>query len=200
MNGNKIVIGVDQSYKCTGIAAYVYNSETKRGRFWRTFAVKPVSGLLGRGKYTFRARLRIALLNLIDDIKTGHKLPFFVCFERPRLFSKGHISAAYLLSIGALNAVIADAASAEFIDCFSVDTRAWRCAAVGHCKRKENDKGIPPEKYYTVKHFCKAGYKHRIIRREADGSKIFEHDIADAMGIAVAAAHLEGTPRLKEEN
>lgn len=200
MNGNKIVIGVDQSYKCTGIAAYVYNSETKRGRFWRTFAVKPVSGLLGRGKYTFRARLRIALLNLIDDIKTGHKLPFFVCFERPRLFSKGHISAPYLLSIGALNAIIADAASAEFIDCFSVDTRAWRCASVGHCKRKENDKGIPPEKYYTVKYFCKTGYKRRLIRRAADGSKIFEHDIADAMGIAVAAARLEGTSRLKKEN
>lgn len=199
MNGNKIAIGIDQSYKCTGVAVYVYNSETKRGRFWRTFAVKPVSALSGRGKYTFRAFLRNALSDLLDDIKTGHKLPFFVCFERPRLFSKGHISAAYLLSIGALNAVIADAASAELVDCYSLDTRAWRCAAVGHCKRKENNKGIPPEKYCTVKHFCKTGYKRRLIRRAADGSKIFEHDIADAMGIAVAAARLEGSALLRLE-
>lgn len=199
MSKNKVVVGIDQSYKCTGIAAYVYNSETKRGRFWRTFAVKPVSGLLGRGKYTFRARLRIALLNLIDDIKTGHKLPFFVCFERPRLFSKGHISAPYLLSIGALNAIIADAASAEFIDCYSIDTRAWRRAAVGHCKRKENSKGIPPEKYYTIKHFCKAGYKNRLIWQDVDGQKHYEHDIADAMGIAVAAARLEGSALLRLE-
>lgn len=123
-----------------------------------------------------------------------------ICFERPRLFSKGHISASFLLSIGALNGTIIDTAELWDVPCYSIDTRAWRCAAVGNCKRKENDKGIPPEKYYTVKHFCKAGYKRRIIRRAADGSKIFEHDIADAMGIAVAAAHLEGTPRLKKEN
>lgn len=199
MNGNRIAIGIDQSYKCTGIAVYVYNSDMKKGRFWRTFAVKPVSALSGRGKYTFRARLRIALLNLIDEIKTGHDLPFFVCFERPRLFSKGHISAPYLLSIGALNAVIADAASAEFVDCYSIDTRAWRRAAVGHCKRKENSKGIPPEKYYTVKYFCKVGYKNRLIWQDAEGKKHYEHDIADAMGIAIAAARLEGTALLRPE-
>lgn len=30
---SKVVIGIDQSYKCTGVAVYVYNGETKRGVF-----------------------------------------------------------------------------------------------------------------------------------------------------------------------
>lgn len=196
MNGNKIAIGIDQSYKCTGVAVYVYNSETKRGRFWRTFAIVP------KVRSKARARWAIAneILTLIIKIISMHSGRPWICFERPRLFSKGHISASYLLSIGALNGLIIDRADGWDIPCYSVDTRAWRCAAVGTCKCKDNSKGIPPEKYYTVKHFCKAGYKRRLIRRAADGSKIFEHDIADAMGIAVAAARLEGTPLLKEEN
>lgn len=195
MNGNKIVIGIDQSYKCTGIAVYVYNSDTKRGRFWRTFAIVP------KVRSKARARWAIAneILTLIIKIISMHSGRPWICFERPRLFSKGHISAPYLLSIGALNGLIIDRADGWDIPCYSVDTRAWRCAAVGTCKRKDNSKGIPPEKYYTVKHFCKAGYKRRLIRRAADGSKIFEHDIADAMGIAVAAARLEGTALLRLE-
>lgn len=195
MQGNKIVIGIDQSYKCTGIAVYVYNSETKKGRFWRTFAITSNEC----AKTQKRAAIAAQIADLLNSLRWKCN-DTFLCFERPRLFSKGHISAAYLLSIGALNGAIIDTAGEWDVPCYSIDTRAWRCAAVGHCKRKENDKGIPPEKYYTVKHFCKAGYKRRIIRRAADGSKIFEHDIADAMGIAVAAARLEDTPRLKEEN
>lgn len=195
MNGNKIAIGIDQSYKCTGVAVYVYNSETKRGRFWRTFAIVP------KVRSKARARWAIAneILTLIIKIISMHSGRPWICFERPRLFSKGHISASYLLSIGALNGLIIDRADGWDIPCYSVDTRAWRCAAVGTCKCKDNSKGIPPEKYYTVKHFCKAGYKRRLIRRAADGSKIFEHDIADAMGIAVAAARLEGSALLRPE-
>lgn len=196
MNGNKIVIGIDQSYKCTGIAVYVYNSETKKGRFWKTFAFTP------KARSKARARWAIAneILTLIIKIISMHSGRPWLCFERPRLFSKGHISAPYLLSVGALNGLIIDRAGGWDIPCYSVDTRAWRCAAVGNCKRKDNNKGIPPEKYYTVKHFCKAGYKRRLIWQDAEGQKRYEHDIADAMGIAVAAARLEGTPRLKKEN
>lgn len=195
MSKNKIVIGIDQSYKCTGVAVYVYNSETKKGRFWRTFAITP-------NKRT-KTRKRAAIAGYIDHLLSDFRYRYDdvrICFERPRLFSKGHISSSYLLSIGALNGAIVDVAGTREVPCYSVDTRAWRRAAVGTCKRKDNDKGIPPEKYYTVKHFCKTGYKRRLIRRAADGSKIFEHDIADAMGIAVAAVRLEGTPRLKREN
>lgn len=194
MSKNKIVIGIDQSYKCTGVAVYVYNSDTKKGRFWRTFAVTP--------KKRTKTRKRAVIAGYIDDLLSDFRYRYDdvrICFERPRLFSKGHISASFLLSIGALNGAIIDTAESWDVPCYSIDTRAWRCAAVGHCKRKENGKGIPPEKYYTVKHFCKAGYKNRIIRRAADGSKIFEHDIADAMGIAVAAARLEGSALLRPE-
>ncbi len=194
MQGNKIVIGIDQSYKCTGVAVYVYNSETKKGRFWRTFAVTP--------KKRTKTRKRAVIAGYIDDLLSDFRYRYGdvrICFERPRLFSKGHVSASFLLSIGALNGAIIDTAESWDVPCYSIDTRAWRCAAVGNCKCKENDKGIPPEKYYTVKHFCKAGYKNRIIRRAADGSRIFGHDIADAMGIAVAAARLEGSVLLRSE-
>lgn len=194
MSKNKVVIGIDQSYKCTGIAVYVYNSETKKGRFWRTIAITP--------KKRTKTRKRAVIAGYIDHLLSDFRYRYDdvkICFERPRLFSKGHISASFLLSIGALNGAIIDAAGEWNVPCYSVDTRAWRCAAVGTCKRKENSKGIPPEKYYTVKHFCKAGYKNRIIWQDTDGKKHYEHDIADAMGIAVAAARLEGTALLRPE-
>ena len=191
---SKVVIGIDQSYKCTGVAVYVYNGETKKGRFWRTFAITPNKRAKARKRAVIEAHIDGLLSDCryrFDDVR--------ICFERPRLFSKGHISADYLLSIGALNGTIIDTAESWGVPCYSIDTRAWRRAAVGHCKRKENDKGIPPEKYYTVKHFCKAGYKRRIIWQDAEGQKHYEHDIADAMGIAVAAARLEGSALLRLE-
>lgn len=194
-NKNKIVIGIDQSYKCTGIAVYVYKSETKKGRFWSTFAITP--------KERSKVRERAVIISHIDGLLRAFRWDFdevWICFERPRLFSKGYISTSYLLSIGALNGAIIDTANGWEVPCYSVDTRAWRCAAIGHCKRKDNDKGIPPEKYYTVEHFCKAGYERRFVWQDAEGQKHYEHDIADAMGIAVAAARLEGTPRLKKES
>ena len=193
-NKNKIVIGIDQSYKCTGVAVYVYNSITKRGHFWHTYAIAP--------NERAKARKRAVIAANIEDLLRALRYRFddvWICFERPRLFSKGHISAVYLLSIGALNGVIIDTAESWDVPCYSIDTRAWRCAAVGHCKRKDNDKGIPPEKYFTVKHFCKVGYKNRIIWQDAEGKKHYEHDIADAMGIAVAVARLEGSALLRLE-
>lgn len=194
MNKNKVVIGIDQSYKKTGVAVYIYNSETKKGRFWHTYAITPNK----RAKARKRAVIAASVEGLLRLLRRKC-VDVWICFERPRLFSKGHISSSYLLSIGALNGAIVDVAGTREVPCYSVDTRAWRRAAVGTCKRKDNDKGIPPEKYYTVKHFCKTGYKRRLIRRAADGSKIFEHDIADAMGIAVAAARLEGSALLRLE-
>lgn len=194
MSKNKIVVGIDQSYKCTGVAVYVYNGETKKGRFWHTYAIIP--------NKRAKARKRAAIAANIEDLLRALRYKFgaaWICFERPRLFSKGHISGAYLLSIGALNGTIIDTAESRDVLCYSIDTRAWRRAAVGHCKRKENSKGIPPEKYYTIKHFCKAGYKNRLIWRDAEGRKHYEHDIADAMGIAVAAARLEGSTLLRLE-
>ena len=194
MRKNKIVIGIDQSYKKTGVAAYVYNSITKRGHFWRTFVITPSERT--------KTQKRAAIAAHVEDLLRACRYRYYnvrICFERPRLFSKGHISAAFLLSIGALNGAIIDMAESWDVPCYSIDTRAWRCAAIGHCKRKENGKGIPPEKYYTVKHFCKAGYKNRIIWQDAEGKKHYEHDIADAMGIAVAAARLEGSALLRLE-
>lgn len=196
MSKNKVVIGIDQSYKCTGVAVYVYNSETKKGRFWRTFAVTPNEHTKVRGRATIISHIDGLIRAFRWDCDVND---VWICFERPRLFSKGHISAPYLLSIGALNGAIIDLADSWFMPCYSIDTRAWRRAAVGHCKRKENNKGIPAEKYYTVKHFCKAGYKRRLIWQDAGGKRHYEHDIADAMGIAVAAARLEGSALLRPE-
>lgn len=196
MNKNKVVIGIDQSYKKTGVAMYIYNRETKKGRFWQTFAITPNEPI--------KVRERATIISHIDGLIRAFRWDFdvdevWICFERPRLFSKGHISAAYLLSIGALNGAIIDLADSWYMSCYSIDTRAWRRAAVGTCERKENNKGIPPEKYFTVKHFCKAGYKNRLIWQDAEGKKHYEHDIADAMGIAVAAARLEGSALLRLE-
>lgn len=194
MNKNRVAIGIDQSYKKTGVAVYIYNCDTKKGRFWRTFAITPNECTKARKRRAIAANLEDLLRAIrfrFDDVR--------ICFERPRLFSKGHISASFLLSIGALNGAIIDTAESRDVPCYSIDTRAWRRAAVGTCKRKENGKGIPPEKYCTVKYFCKAGYKSRLIWQDAGGKRHYEHDIADAMGIAVAAARLEGSTLLRLE-
>ena len=166
-NKNKIVIGIDQSYKCTGVAVYVYNSITKRGHFWHTYAIAP--------NERAKARKRAAIAANIEDLLRALRYRFddvWICFERPRLFSKGHISAVYLLSIGALNGVIIDTAESWDVPCYSIDTRAWRCAAVGHCKRKDNDKGIRPKNISRLNIFAKLVIKTGLYGRMPKGKSI----------------------------
>lgn len=142
-----------------------------------------------------RAELALALNEIYDKIQSKWPgVPTAVVYERPRLFSGGHISANYLLGMGALNAIIIDFAIFHKLPCYSIDTRAWRAAVVGTTKKEENSEGIPPEKYLTVKHFCDLGYDSLIIsagtKTGKEFTKLYNHDLADAMGIACAPFEL----------
>ena len=81
-----------------------------------------------------------------------------VLLERIRLFSKDFISQPYIMSMGAMNAAVADKVALSFpnelsegrLEIMSVETRAWKSAVVGTIKKQENNFGVPPEKWPTV--------------------------------------------------
>lgn len=81
-----------------------------------------------------------------------------VLLERIRLFSKDFISQPYIMSMGAMNAAVADKVVLSFpnelsegrLEIMSVETRAWKSAVVGTIKKQENNFGVPPEKWPTV--------------------------------------------------
>lgn len=191
------VIGLDQSYTKTAIAV-CHNV----GSCCKICSVGTLKGA-GMTKTQYRQRLTALLGSVLQRVREQWPaVPIAVVYERPRLHSQGHISTAYLLSIGGLNAAIIDFAAANGLPCYSVDTRAWRSAVVGTAKQHPNKKGIPPEKYYTVKHFCQAGYADLIkFFDERKKKTVYDHDIADAMGIAMSCCVLcrEGRHQLLKQ-
>lgn len=182
------VIGVDQSYTRTGIAG-AFAEDCKSNKI---YFVGSLNLLECKTKTDRRAELALALNEMREKIQSKWPgVPTAVVYERPRLFSGGHISANYLLSMGALNAVIIDFAVIHKLPCYSIDTRAWRAAVVGTAKKEENSEGIPPEKYFTVKYFCNLGYDSLIkFIDKKTGKELYNHDLADAMGIACAPFEL----------
>ena len=188
-------IGVDQSYTRTGIAV-AFAEDCKSNKI---YFVGSLDLSEHKTKTDRRAELALALNEIFVKIQSKWPgVPTAVVHERPRLFSKGRISANYLLSMGALNAIIIDFAIIHKLPCYSVDTRAWRAAVIGTTKKEENSEGIPPEKYLTVKHFCNLGYSDLL--RYCDkktGKELYNHDLADAMGIACAPFELCKKGKLK---
>lgn len=183
--GDYYVIGLDQSYTKTGLAV-----ARVRGGGCKI----PLCGSINLATCKQRTEARVLLHDELNNLldKCLHKwprVPGFVVFERPRLFSKAHICINYLLAIGALNSVIVDFAYFAKMPCYSVDTRAWRAAVVGTTKTQENDLGIPAEKYLTVQHFCELGFTDFIKHYDQNRERFaYNHDLADAMGIACAPA------------
>lgn len=141
---NYIVVGIDQSYKDTGISI-------------------SMNGKLKTATHCFTDNLpnntekRKALKEMLDKtfskaiaMKAKYNAKLICCIERIRLKSQGFINIDYIKSIGALNALIVDTAMDYGIKVYSADTRAWKSAVVGTSKGKPNPYGLDEKKFPTI--------------------------------------------------
>lgn len=169
---HKIVIGIDQSYKNTGI------SICKDGVLTNIRSIR-LSAL--EDNSSRRNHLANILHTLFLKLPVSSKYSLIevsIIIERIRLQSQGFINMDYIKGIGALNAVIVDEAKVFGIPVYSVDTRAWKSAVVGTSKPQKNKYGIDPEKWPTIQFVKSLGYEKKILIPVSDRKKkgVFEID------------------------
>lgn len=150
----KLVIGIDQSYKNTGI------SISADGKLLKISSIN-------LEKYYNNSNKREYLAERLKKIleKIYNKAGEVVCIiERIRLRSKGFVNIDYIKSIGALNALIVDIMSYYGIPTYSVDTRCWKAQIVGTSKpgNPDNSYAMEPEKYPTFE-WLKMNYPHLLM-------------------------------------
>lgn len=183
---NQVIIGIDQSYKNTGITI-IADGKIKIVRSIQLSKLKSNSDK--------RRVLKQHLFTLLSQISS--KCSNIVCIiERIRLRSQGFININYIKSIGALNAMIVDVMSEFDVKVYSVDTRCWKATVIGTSKPESNSFGVPEEKWPTVKWVCDQGFKSSILltisTRKTKGTftrkgkkYMFDNDAADSCGIAM---------------
>lgn len=181
-----IVIGIDQSYKDTGITIAC------DGKVKAVISI-PLHKL--KTNTERRNAVWVELVSYLDYcIIRAEKVEVIV--ERIRLMSAGVLSMDYIKSMSALISVIVDTAAEYNVPVYSVDTRAWKTAIVGTAKEKQNKYGLDPKKWPTILWCIKNGYKDEIIEYdvgkrkkgilEKDGVRYTYNDNkADSIGIAL---------------
>lgn len=150
----QLSIGIDQSYKNCGV------SISADGQLLKVAHIK----LEQCKTNTDRRRLLKAYLdNMLKAITS--KADSIICIiERIRLHSQGFLNIDYIKSMGALNAVITDIMDEYDIPVYSVDTRCWKSQVIGTSKPKDNNLGVPKEKYPTVEWCIKQGFENSVLR------------------------------------
>ena len=150
----QLSIGIDQSYKNCGI------SISADGQLLKVTHIR----LEQCRTNTDRRRLLKAYLdNMLKAITS--KADSIICIiERIRLHSQGFLNIDYIKSMGALNAVIIDIMDEYDIPVYSVDTRCWKSQVIGTSKPKDNNLGVPKEKYPTVEWCIKQGFENNVLR------------------------------------
>lgn len=212
---NKIVVGIDQSYKRTGITV-LEDDALIRKMFY-------IDGS-GMTHASYRRKIRCELSMILTELKEENRNKVEIIMERVRLRSKGRkngedqnnifLSLNYIQSTAALCGVIIEVGEQYDFPVYSVDTRAWKSAIVGTSKPQENDYGLPPEKYPTILYVKNRGLLKNIIEvYEGRATKgimtISEHgyryrariidDVADSFCIAKYGFLPEGKQKLKQE-
>lgn len=183
---NKLCIGIDQSYKNCGV------SISADGQLLKVTHVK----LEQCRTNTDRRRLLKAYLdNMLKSITS--KADSIICIiERIRLHSQGFLNIDYIKSMGALNAVIIDIMDEYDIPVYSVDTRCWKSQVIGTSKPKDNNLGVPKEKFPTVEWCIKQGFENSILRtvkgRKVKGTftrngtrYMYDNDACDSSAISM---------------
>lgn len=200
---SRIIIGIDQSYKNTGVSI-VCDGKLKQVRSIRLEKLKSNS----QRRRVLSQKLS-SLLRLV-----AQKDPNAICIiERIRLRSgqqQSFINIDYIKSIGALNALIVDCCAEYNIPVYSVDTRCWKAQVVGTSKPRSNKYGVPPEKWPTVRWCIKQGFRSSILvqitGRKTKGTFVsggqryqYNDDASDSAAIAMFG--IVGDPqKLKEEH
>lgn len=182
----KVIIGIDQSYKNTGISI-IADGKIKK--------VTSKDLTIYKTNTERRRALRKTLNGLLKSV-TPKALSVMCIIERIRLQSQGFLNINYIKSIGALNALIVDTMAEYSIPVYSVDTRCWKAQVVGTSKPMSNKYGVPEEKWPTVLWVSKQGFRDNIIKEVTsrkskgtfieDGTKyMFDNDAADSCAIAM---------------
>lgn len=150
----QLSIGIDQSYKNCGV------SISADGQLLKVTHIKLEHYKTNTDR---RNALRKYLDNMLKAIIT--KADDITCIiERIRLHSQGFLNIGYIKSMGALNAVIIDIMDEYDIPVYSVDTRCWKSQVIGTSKPKDNNLGVPKEKYPTVEWCIKQGFENSVLR------------------------------------
>ena len=186
---NQVVIGIDQSYKNTGISIAADNKLIK---------VKSINLEKYNTNSERREKLKQTLNNVLNSVcKENISAKNVICIiERIRLRSQGFLNIDYIKSIGALNAVIVDVCALFGVSVYSVDTRCWKSQVIGTSKPQSNKYGVPEEKWPTVQWVIKQGFESSILQTvegrktkgtfTKDGQKyMYNNDASDSAGIAM---------------
>lgn len=183
---NKIVIGLDQSYKNTGI------SIAADGKLKKVSSIHLEKCHCNSDR---RQKIILKLESCLSSMKT-HSDEVECIIERIRLRSGGFLNIDYIKSIGALNATIVDVCKKYNVPVYSVDTRAWKAQIIGTSKPKSNNFGVPDEKWPTVEWCIRQGFEKSILipiqTRKTKGTFIvngqkymYNNDASDSAGIAM---------------
>ena len=187
MDRKVATLGLDQSYKRTGLSVAVDG----KLKVVRSIQMPPdASKSQKRGLLHDEVKQALrTLLKRADEV---------VCIvEQTRFYSGGHVSFDYIKSTGALNAVIADTCAEHGVQCFSIDTRAWKSAVLGSAKKVENEFGVPPEKWMAVQFVKSLGFEENLLLEVAgrrtkgtfttdSGRWEYDNDAADSACIALS--------------
>ena len=202
----KIVIGIDESYKRSGITIMESNK-----------IIKTISiDYMGCNNNTQKRQLLRTKLCKIISHYTDRLEDITVITERIRLRSQGFLSEAYMKSTGALVATIIDVFEPFNIPVYSVDTRAWKAAIIGTSKPKENKYGVDPHKWPTILYLKQKGLlKHIAYPYKGKSTKgvikvnmgltegivncRINDDVADSICIAMYGFLPKSKQKLKEE-
>lgn len=161
---NKVVIGIDQSYKNTGVTVNVNNGE--KLKVFNIYTEKM------KNNSEKRKEIRNKISAIVNKVKSLYPETEIVCIiERIRLKSQGFLNLDYIKGIGALNAIIVDIMYDKGIEIYSVDTRSWKSAIVGTSKPMTNKYKINPEKYPTILWNIKNGRRDKIINYDIGKKK-----------------------------
>ena len=184
----KLVIGIDQSYSDTGVAIMV------DGELVEAFSIDFTEC---NSKSAKRRAVASTVESVIEDWYDKYTKTNIVV-ERIRLHSSNNkFDERFIQSSGALIATVVDVASAYDIKVYSVDTRAWKSKVVGTSSPQNNEYGINPKKYPTIKKIIELGYENLIsyeptarqtkgVVTKDDGTRVkYNDNIADAICIAL---------------
>lgn len=185
----QVVIGIDQSYKRTGI------SIAADGKLLHVCSVDLTESDDKTWK-RLEVKRRVERAVSLAEKKSASKP--VVVIERIRMFSQQFVSMPYIKQMGALNCTIVDAAWKHAVETYSIDTRAWKAGVLGTSKPAANDFGVPPEKWPCVDWVIRKGFEKAVKlpvygRRQkgtftdAEGKKWeYDNDACDSAGIAMS--------------
>lgn len=185
--GQKCIIGLDQSYKRTGISIAV-NGKLKKVNCIEFQYVKT------------KAEKRFLLAKVLEKaikscLKKYQPNEIAVVCERIRTYTAGcDLRPDYLKTTGALIAYIVDTAYKYGITTYSIDTRAWKSAVLGSSKPIFPPvEGVKdPQKFGSVAYIIKLGFEESI-KGKSNRNKYFMNDDA-ADGACIALSPFKARP------